>query len=291
MLKNKYKSSKEGAKLESIVIPSTKSLTLTNKIPDGNINGNKITVGTDGLYTYSSLLFFDISIIPSNAEISNAELVLFKTDNFYKDNKKCIYIYPLFDYFSTYTTYENPPEVNHIIRGSLFPLTSKISVTANLTKIVSLWLRNATSNKGIILCKKNNFITSFGSALCNDKYLTPFIKVIYNIKSTCIIQEKCTSMKVIYYPCPCNPCPPTPTIRSVEVTGTVSPYSIYVIIVTLTVIRSVTGHIDKYYVTDEYDNSASNSPLAIDKFYSIAVIPQENPGDTEQIDLSGSYKG
>jgi len=283
--------------LESIIIPSIKSLTLTNKIPDGNINEDSITVGTDGLYTYSSFLFFDISRIPSNAEISNAELVLFKTDNFYKDNRKCIYIYQLFDYFSTYTTYNNPPEINTLIEGNLFPLTSKISVTANLTKIVSLWLRNPASNKGIILCKKNNnFIAKFGSAICNDKYLTPFIKVVYSIKNSIIIHENSTPMKVIYYPCNCPPhpnppIPPIPTIRRVEVTGIAAPFSIYVIIVTLSVTRSGTGHIDNYYVTDEYDNSASCTPLAIDKFYNIAVTPQENPGDTETISLSGSYKG
>jgi len=285
--------------LESIIIPSTKSLTLTDKIPDGNINEDTITIGNDGLYTYSSFLFFDISKIPSNAKISNAELVLFKTDNFYKDNRKCIYIYPLFDYFSTYTTYKNPPEVNNLIEGKLHPLTSKISVTATLTKIVSLWLRNSKLNKGIILYKKrNDFITSFGSSICKDSYLIPFINVIYTIKNTIIIHENITPMKVICCPCPCPcnpppcpPIPPIPTIRRVEVTGTVAPYSIYVIIVTLTVTRSVTGHIDNYYVTDEYDNSTSSTPLAIDKFYSIAVIPQENPGDTEQILLSGSYKG
>ncbi|MBU3157853.1 DNRLRE domain-containing protein [Clostridium estertheticum] len=288
--------------MTSIIIPSTKSLTVTNKIPNGNINEKNITVGSDGLYTYSSFLFFDISKVPSNAEISNAELVLFKTDNFYKDNIKCIYIYPLFDYFSTFTTYNNLPEINHIIQGSLHPLTSKISVTANLTKIVSLWFRNSLSNKGIILCKKNNdFITSFGSAICSDKYLTPFIKVVYSIKNTIIIHENSNPMKVIYSPCPCNcpsypnppipPAPPVPTIRRVEVTGIVAPFSIYVIIVTLSVTRSNTGHIDNYYVTDQYDNSTSSTPLAIDKFYDIAVIPQENPGDTENISLSGSYKG
>jgi len=283
--------------LESIIIPSIKSLTLTNKIPDGNIYKDNITVGTDGLYTYSSFLFFDISTIPRNADIFKAELVLFKTDNFYNDNRKCIYIYPLFDYFNTYTIYNNPPEVNTLIQGSLYPLTSKILITANITKIVSLWQRNVASNKGIILCKKNNnFITNFGSAICNDKYLTPFIKVIYNIKNTITIHANSTPMKVIYHPCNCPPhpnppAPSIPTIRQVEVKGIVAPTSIYVIIVTLSVTRGCTGHINNYYVTDEYNNSANGTPLAIDKFYNIAVIPQVNSGDTENISLSGSYKG
>ncbi|MBU3090538.1 DNRLRE domain-containing protein [Clostridium sp. CF011] len=296
--------------MESIIIPSTKSLTLTNKIPTGNINKDYITVGNDGVYTYSSLLFFDISTIPNNAEITNAEIVLFKTDNFYKNKKKCINIYPLFDYFSNYTTYKNPPKVNHLIEGSIYPITSKISVTANLTKIVSLWFKNSNSNKGIILCKKNNdFITNFGSAMCNDSNLIPFIKVIYCIKNTIVIQEKhtsckdeCnhnienhTSMKVIYYPCPCNcnsnPNPGIPTTRQVKVTGIVAPMAIYESIVKLAVTRNGTGHADNYYITDEYDNSSSNTPLAIDKIYNIPVLPKANPGDTENVDFYGAYKG
>ena len=304
--------------MESIIIPSTKSLTLTNKIPDGNINEDNITVGNDGINNYSSYLFFDISKIPSNAEISNAEIILFKTDNFYSDSKKSICIYPLHDYFSTYSTYNNSPEVNHLIEGRLYPLTSKISATANLTKIVSLWYSNTIANKGIILCKKsNNSITNFGSAICKNSYLIPFIKVVYSIKNTILTHEnhncckdKCnhnikndTPMKVRYCPCPCScncnchchcnpptPTPGVPTIRQVQVIGTVAAASIYVIIVTLAVTRSGTGHIDNYYVTDEYDNSAGDTPLAIDKTYNIAVIPQINLGDTEAVSFSGSYK-
>ena len=275
------------------MIPSTKSLTLTNKIPDGNINEGHIAVGNDELYTYTSFLFFDISSIPNNAEISNAELVLFKTDNFYNDFRKYIYIYPLGDYFSTYSTYNNPPVVNRIVESDLYPLTSKISTTANITKLVSLWYRNTIPNKGIILYKKNNnFIAKFGSAICNDSYLIPYIKVVYRIKNICDHDIKNhTSMKVIYC-CSCNPqpSPGEPTIRQVEVTGTVAPYSIYVAIITLAVTRSGTGHIDNYYVTDEYDNSQSSTPLVIDKIYNIAVIPQETSGDTETLNFSGSYK-
>lgn len=99
-------------------------------------------------------------------------------------------------------------------------------------------------------------------------------------------------MKVIYYPCKCNcnPNPSIPTIRQIKVTGTVASTSIYVIIVTLSVTRIGTGHIDNYYVTDQYDNSKGNIPLKIDKFYNIAVVPQVQPGDTESISTSGSYK-
>lgn len=306
-----------GDNLENIIINSTRTLTLTNKIPEGNINEDKITVGSDRLYTYFSYLFFDVSTIPSNAEILNAELVLFKTDNFYEDNRKSIYIYPIFDYFNNYTTYKNPPEINHIIEGKLYPLTSKISTTGNITKIVSLWYKNGISNKGIVLCKKNNnFMANFGSAICKDSCLTPFINVSYCKKNTIEIDRSHTNynyecnpkignltpFKMINNPCHnnciincnCNnPCqsPGIPTISQVEIIGTVAPESIYVSIVTLSVTRIATGHIDNYYVTDEYNNHASNTPLAIDKTYNIAVIPQESPGDIENITLAGSYRG
>ena len=61
-------------------------------------------------------------------------------------------------------------------------------------------------------------------------------------------------MKVVYCPCSCNcpkppfpPVPSIPTIRQVEITGTVACMSIYAIVVTLSVTRSGTGHIDNYY--------------------------------------------
>jgi len=90
--------------LQSILIPAIKSLTVTNKQSNGNINEDIIIVGGDGGFIYVSYLFFDISSIPSNVVISSAELVLFKTNNFYNDSSKEFMIYPLIDYFSTYTT-------------------------------------------------------------------------------------------------------------------------------------------------------------------------------------------
>lgn len=292
--------------MESIIIPSTKSLTLTNNnangninednITVGNINQNNITVGNDELYTYSSFLFFDISTIPGNAEISNAELILFKTDNFYENIKKCIYIYPLSDLSSNYTIYKNPLKGMHRIECSL----SRISVTANITKIVSLWFKNTVSNKGIILYqKKRNFITNFGSAMCKDRFLIPFIKVSYSIKNTIIEHKKLTKCKngCNFRSCNfnfnlnlnLNPNPGIPTTRQIQIIGIVAPVAIYGAVINLAVTRSHTGHIDNYYVTDEYDNSTNNTPLSIDKIYNIDIFPQKNIGDTENVAFYGSY--
>ncbi|WP_346890849.1 DNRLRE domain-containing protein, partial [Clostridium sp. UBA3887] len=71
--------------MSNIIIYATKSLTVTSKLINGNMNKPTITVGSDGIHNYISYLFFDISSIPSNASISSAELVLFKTNNFYND--------------------------------------------------------------------------------------------------------------------------------------------------------------------------------------------------------------
>ena len=54
--------------MENISIPSSKSLTLTNKIPDGNINNDNITVGNDGLY--------NIAVIP-HVNLGDTETVNF----------------------------------------------------------------------------------------------------------------------------------------------------------------------------------------------------------------------
>jgi len=61
--------------------------------------------------------------------------------------------------------------------------------------------------------------------------------------------------------------------------------------VKLEVTRAGSGQKDNYYVTDEYDNSLNNDSLHIDKTYNIAVIPKVQPGDIENVNLYGSYKG
>jgi hypothetical protein len=311
--------------MRSIIIPAIKSLTVTNKYPDKSLNEGVITVGCDDKYKYYSYLFFDISSIPCNVIISNAELVLFKVDKFYNDNSKKISISPLQEYFSTYTTYNNPPNYDHYTIINFYPLTSKISVTINITTIISSWVKNKpnSKNKGIILYGKNkDAIINFGSVKSDDNYLVPFIIVNYehylpnkyskcehNLSDKCSkvdCNEKCIKIckeefeavmiKVCKKICKnnCNPQPiptPTPTVTQVRVTGTVASLSIYYIIVNLEVTRAGSGQKDNYYVSDKYDNSLNNASLYIDKTYNIAVIPNLQPGDTENVNLYGSYKG
>jgi len=263
--------------LSSILIPATKSLTVTNKLPNGNINKDTIIVGNDGMSKYISYLFFDITAIPSNVSILSAELVLFKTDNFYNDSTKNFSVFPLSDYFSTYTTFNNRPRVNSIIREKFYPITSKVAVTVDLSYLVSLWFKNKLTNTGISLFDKNNSILAqFGSSICKDTYLIPFIKVVISSKCNNIEKPNCDQGKS--------------TVRRVRVIGTVAEDSQYEAIVNIGVNRRGTGHTDNYYVADEYNNLLSNTPLHIDKTYNMAIIPKEKIGDVETLDFYGSYK-
>lgn len=270
--------------MSNIIIYATKSLTVTSKIPNGNINKPTITVGSDGIYKYISYLFFDISDIPSNALILNAELVLFKTNNFYDDCRKIFSIYPLCDYFSTYTTFNNRPEVNINIKKNFHPITSDVAITVDLTDFVVLWLQNKLSNTGIALFdKSNSILTQFGSSTCKDTYLVPFLKVV--IGDECNNCKKCDCCKG------CNCCNQGEgTLRQVNVIGTVAENSKYAAIVNIGVTRKGTGHTDNYYVADEYNNLSGSSPLYVDKTYNIAIVPKENPEDVETINFYGSYK-
>jgi hypothetical protein len=264
--------------LSIILIPSTKSLTVTNKIPNGNINNDIITVGSDGKYDYISYLFFDISTIPINVSILDAELVLFKVNNFYNNLMEEFCIYPISDYFSTYTTFNNRPKVNTIIKKVFHPITSKVAVTINLTSFVSLWIKNQLNITGIALLGKNtNTLAEFGSSICKDNYLIPFIKILVKpIINNCSNCYNNTSIEG--------------TMKQIHLVGKVAPESKYAAIVNVGVKRNTTGHTDNYYVADVYDNSQSVDPLDIDRTYNIAIIPKENPGDIENVSLYGSYK-
>ncbi|EHJ00173.1 hypothetical protein CDLVIII_3615 [Clostridium sp. DL-VIII] len=166
--------------MKSIILPAIKSLTITNKHPDKSINEDTISVGSDGEYEYYSYLFFDISSIPSNVIISTAKLTLFKVDNFFNDISKKISISPLYDYFSAYTTYNNPPDYDRYTIINFYPLTTNVSVTINIRTIVSSWIKNSLRNKGIILYgRKQAILASFGSVKSSDNYLVPFIVINY----------------------------------------------------------------------------------------------------------------
>lgn len=265
--------------MSNIIIPASKSLTITNKLTCGNIHEDIITVGRSGAYKYYSYLFFDISAIPSNVSILYAELVLFKTDCFYDDDSNIFGIYPLNDYFSTYSTYNNYPEASTVIQKNFYPLTSKVAVTVSFTQFISLWLKNCCMNTGILLYGEcENTLVHFGSSINSDKSLVPFLKVCFNpIINKC----DCDHHHHHHY----NALP----LETVNVTGTVAANSKYEAIINIEVQRSGSGQKNNYYVVDEYNNSSSNLPKHIDKTYDIPVIPKLAPGDHAEAQFYGSY--
>jgi len=311
--------------MANIIIPAVKSLTVTNKSPYKGIDESTITIGCNNKDNYYSYLFFDVSSLPSDIYISNAELVLFKTDNFFYNNQEKLSVSPLKDYFSTYTTYSNAPNYDHYLIINFYPLTSKVAVTVNITNIVSGWIKNRPSNKGIILYGRSKGTTvNFGSVKSNDAYLIPFLKVYYEklnpnkyIESICKhnnsedFHEDCINIRrkeleeILYKVCkdiccnnPSPPQPPSPspppdpgTIVDVNVTGSVEPYSIYNIIVEVEVTRNVTGEKDYYYVSDVYNNSLKADTLTIDKTYKIPAVPEIQSEDTQLVNIYGSYSG
>lgn len=263
-----------------MIIPASKSLTVTNKFPDQNINKDIIIAGRDEIYNYFSYLFFDISSLPSNVSISYAELVLFKTDNFYDDVRKTFGICPLRDYFSIYTTYNRHPKINDNILKIFYPFTSKVSVTVVLTSLVSSWVRDSSQNTGIMIFGENkNTLAKFGSSINDNSYLIPFLKVCF-IPAAC--KMTCNKYYYYYYD--------NPPLKQVQVTGTVASDAKYEAVVNVEVQRNGSMHKDNYYVVDEYDNTSKNTPLHIDKTYTIPVVPKPSPGDTENTNVYGSYK-
>ncbi|QAA30595.1 DNRLRE domain-containing protein [Clostridium manihotivorum] len=271
--------------MASIIIPANKSITLTDKLPNGNINEDILLVGSDGVNKYISYLFFDISTIPSNVAISYAELVMFKANNFYNDLSKVFGIYPC-GYFSSYSTYSNQPQIDACNPTYFYPITSQVHVKAAITYIISAWINNAKRSTCLMLFGKNNDISAaFGSAISKDIYLIPFIKITF----TPIPQKPI----FISYTPPSQPNPPVktgiPSVEQVQVTGTVAVNAKYNALINVAVERQSTGNTDNYYVVDEYDNLGKNTPLNIDKTYSITINPKPNPGDKETVTFSGSY--
>lgn len=177
-----YKKGKKGGEyMASLIIPAKKSITITDKFPTKNINRGIMSIGNDGFFNYISYLFFDLSSIPNDISIAYAELVLFKVDKFYNDYNKLFGIYSINEYFSTYTTFKNYPKINPKLKKDFYPLISRVAVAVPITPFVRLWLKDYHVNTSLMLCgKSKNSLVHFGSAICPQKYLIPFIKVTFN---------------------------------------------------------------------------------------------------------------
>lgn len=278
--------------MASLIIPASKSITITNKFPNENINTDRIKIGYDQSFKYISYLDFDISSIPTNIKILSAELTLFKTNNFYEDYYKRFVICQLENYFSSYTSYNNQPNINTYIKKVFHPITKDVSITINIKKFLLLWTEAKRICTGFMLASEPNCnISEFGSSNSHDNYIIPFIKLTF--------EKRIEEYSKFYFSNNCNcTCTCTcncdnrgkPSISEVNVTGTVASNSKYAAIVDVEVKRPNINKIDTYYVTDEYDNTNGNQPLHVNKTYKIAIVPKEGPNDSETVNFYGSYK-
>lgn len=83
--------------------------------------------------------------------------------------------------------------------------------------------------------------------------------------------------------------PEDPNHAVVHIQLTIDRNSIYVIIIEVVITRAGSGNEDYYYAYDEYDNSSGDTPLTIDQNYVIDIVPPKNPGDTQEVNVYGSY--
>ncbi len=172
--------------LRSIIIYGSKSLTITkkhcNSIKDDPLafDNDSIVIGNNMYNKYVSYLYFDTSPIPAGIKNLTAELVLFKlNDFFYKE--VWFSIYPLLDYFSSFTTSENPPRFHKSSKVEFNPFTNKVALEIDLSDIVNKWVNNSLINKGLVLSGNSAIeaVARFGSAFINDVTLVPFLRVSF----------------------------------------------------------------------------------------------------------------
>lgn len=178
-----------------INIPASKSLTLTNKIPTGNIQDKKIIVGSEGKYTYFSYLFFDMNGIAGDIVVLSAVLVLFKLADFFNSPTQRFLMNPLREQFSSFSTYENDCliDTDPELKREFLPFTKKVAIEIDITTIFRKWLENTLVNRGVVIkdgvytkpCILSH--TCFGSAYNKDNMLIPFIRVHFKSNSAGIL--------------------------------------------------------------------------------------------------------
>lgn len=165
--------------MRTLIIYANKSLTITDEIPDGNIEDETLLVGSND-FNYASYLFFDLSVLPDNITNLKSQLVLFKTGDFNNSPIK-FSIYPLAEHFSSFTTYNNYPSWNKNNKVDFYPFTKSIAAESNVTSIVSSWYNGTLLNRGILIIAntRNAALASFGSAYNTNNDLIPLLHISF----------------------------------------------------------------------------------------------------------------
>ena len=112
----------------------------------------------------------------------SAKLILFKVADFININSVKFSVYPLCDYFSSFTTFKNPCKINPTLKHDFKPFTKNAVIEIDITDIVSKWMDNSLPNKGLVIVgnpSNNNLsLTAFGSAYNKNNTIIPFLSLI-----------------------------------------------------------------------------------------------------------------
>lgn len=186
-----------------IDIYGLKSLTVTSEMANTNINSRTIYIGNryvgEKFKAHCiSYLYFDMSTIPADIELLSAQLVLFRIEPYTMESQgdEIGRIYPLIDYFSSYTSYVNKPRYNDALEVNFLVKQDRIYIEADLMPIVLNWIKGAVHNKGLVIMvsEHSKQFLKFGSSLNKDKNLLPLLQITFRHK-TCqlpLVEIDCT---------------------------------------------------------------------------------------------------
>lgn len=177
--------------MSKIIIPATKSITVSSKFPNRSFKKKTITIGFKKKYICNSCLFFDIGFIES-ACVKSAMLTLFKTSVFFFISGIEFYIAPLLSPFSSTSTYYDCQNFDEKLAVKFSPFLREVTVQIDMTTIVNKWLDNTLPNYGLVIIGrrmnlKESGCVSFGSAYNSDNTLIPIIDIDYKPNIFCLL--------------------------------------------------------------------------------------------------------
>lgn len=133
---------------------------------------------------FESYVFFELPTSISLSNFKQANLILFKVPCKTSNNQKWYggnySVYPLLDFFSTYSSVYSLPSFNYE-KGIYFKNEPWSSYTQiDITDIVNEWMNGNIENKGLLLSELNasNLLT-YASGRCRTKEMVPTLRLIY----------------------------------------------------------------------------------------------------------------
>ncbi len=162
-------------------LPCCKSICLPNDIEYNTSKNEILYIGC----SFETYLFFKLPPAAFLNPLKSARLILFKVplntaENFSIPKSNYYSIYPLLDFFSIYTNWYRPPEIDAGL-GLDFKDIPCISYTEiDITTIVKAWLNEKPENKGLLLTSAPNArLMAFASNQYNRAGMRPILRLTY----------------------------------------------------------------------------------------------------------------